>query len=216
MSKKGKFIVLEGLDGCGSTTQLKKISQWFEQHKAAYGPFWATCEPTDGPIGQIIRLALKKRLQPFDEKTMTLLFAADRTDHIYCDEAGGQESGIASKLNQGIHVITDRYLLSSLAYQARSLGLDWVYQINEHALKPDLIIFIETSADQAAARLSSGRSHQDLYEDLASQKQIQQQYEKAIAYLQDKGQHVVRINGHESPEEVHLAIVQLITNLLKP
>jgi len=215
LSKKGKFIVLEGLDGAGSTTQLYRLNQWFEENKEVYGAAWSTFEPTDGPVGQIIRLALKKRLQQFDEKTMALLFAADRTDHIYRTDINGQEPGILYKLNQGINVITDRYLLSSLAYQGRELGLEWVYQINAQAITPDLIIFIDLSAEQAAERMKQSRSHQDLYEDIKSQQEIQQNYEKAIAFLQEKNQKIVRINGNASPEEVHLSIVDQVINLLK-
>ncbi|HCP15672.1 MAG TPA: dTMP kinase [Peptococcaceae bacterium] len=215
MANKGKFIVLEGLDGCGSTTQLHKLKEWFDGKGSSYGQAWATWEPTDGPVGNVIRLALKKRLQRFDEMTMALLFAADRTDHIYRNGEGGQETGILDKLNQGIHVISDRYVLSSLAYQARALGLDWVSTANAFALTPDVTIYLDLPAEVAADRMAKGRSHQDMYEELHEQQQIRLQYEAAMDYLMKKGHKFLRVKGDSSPAEVHEAIVQAITPLLK-
>jgi len=215
MANKGKFIVIEGLDGCGSTTQLHQLKAWFDGEGAVFGPAWATWEPTDGPIGNVIRLALKKRLQRFDEKTMALLFAADRTDHIYRSHEGGQEAGIMDKLDKGIHVVSDRYVLSSLAYQARELGLDWVYTANAFALVPDITLFLELPAEVAAERLVKGRSHQDMYEELKEQQAIQRQYEAAIDYLSGKGHKILRIQGDASPEEVHQAILRTILPLLR-
>jgi dTMP kinase len=187
---------------------------WLNTQATTYGSAWSTCEPTEGPIGNTIRLALKKRLQTFDEKTMALLFAADRTDHLYRSEAGGQEGGILTKLERGIHVITDRYVLSSLAYQARELGLDWVYQANLHAIKPNATIFINLSAEEAARRMACGRSHQDVYETLHEQKEIEQQYAQAINYLIDKGQRILQINGNQAPKKVHQDIVRAVASIL--
>lgn len=215
MANQGKFIVIEGLDGCGSTTQLHKLKEWFDKEGADFGSAWATWEPTDGPVGSLIRLALKKRLQRFDEKTMALLFAADRTDHIYRSDTGGQEAGILEKLEQGVHVVSDRYVLSSLAYQARELGLDWVYAANAFAIVPDVTLFLELPAEAAAERLAKGRSHQDMYEDLKEQQEIQRQYEAAIDYLSAKGHKILRIKGDAPPEAVHQAILQAILPILQ-
>lgn len=215
MVQKGKFIVLEGLDGSGSTTQLNLLNQWFLQNRKIYGSHWSTFEPTDGPIGCLIRLTLKKRLPAFDEATMALLFAADRCDHLFRDTSGGKEDGIEAKLNSGVHVLCDRYVLSSLAYQARAMGLEWVSQINHQAIAPDLTIFIDTDASIAGERISNNRTHQDLYEDLHEQRLIQNQYYEAMAYLKNQGQKIVTVNGQQSQIQVHDDIVKAVITLIQ-
>lgn len=213
MVQKGKFIVLEGLDGSGSTTQLQLLNQWFIHNRQIYGSHWSTFEPTDGPIGSLIRLTLKKRLPAFDEATMALLFAADRCDHLFRDPSGGKEEGIASKLNSGIHVLCDRYVLSSLAYQARAMGLEWVSQINNQAICPDLTIFIDTDASVAGERMINNRTHTDLYEDLHEQRQIQKKYHEAIDFLKSQGQNIVTVNGQQDQGKVHEDIVKEVAAL---
>src|SRR5579864_7294663 len=110
-AKRGLFIVLEGLDGAGTTTQLVRLA---ERLRRAGERVVATAEPTDGPIGALIRQALRRRLVHRDGRALTdeslaLLFAADRVDHV----AGEIEPALA----RGQHVLCDRYVLSSLAYQ---------------------------------------------------------------------------------------------------
>ena len=179
--KSGKFIVLEGLDGSGTTTQLKLLEAWLKENEPAFSCYF-TWEPTPGPVGSLLRLALSRRLQQLDEKTMALLYAADRTDHIYKEGIGGQEPGLLQKLKNGSHVISDRYLLSSLAYQGRELGLEATYALNAFAIRPDITIFLDIPPQEAAARLKAGRSYQELYESLPEQQKIREQYFKAIAF----------------------------------
>ena len=108
------FVVFEGLDGTGTTSQLRLLQEAF----AALGRQDAvqfTCEPTDGAIGKLIREALSGALE-FDAQTIAYLFGADRCEHIY-----GKE-GIVAQLHAGKAVFSDRYLFSSLAYPARCLA----------------------------------------------------------------------------------------------
>src|SRR5207247_6819046 len=113
----GKLIVFEGLDGSGQTTQAQLLVKWFFEKRGQVAHY--TKEPTDSPIGAIVKLALSHRLvtpadrseqTPLDSITMSLLFAADRIDHLNND--------VIPKLKDGIQVIADRYYLSSLAYQS--------------------------------------------------------------------------------------------------
>lgn len=214
----GKFIIIEGLDGSGTTTQLKLLQEWFKAEEEKSGkarPLYFTWEPTPGPVGSLIRLALHHRLQPFDEKTMALLYAADRTDHIYKVEKGGQEPGVLSKLRSGTHVICDRYVLSSLAYQARELGLDWTFRVNDLAVSPDVTIYIDVDPVNAARRMAAARSHQDMYESLPEQQKIRAQYFRAIEFLREKGQRVEIVNGEGSPAQVRDAVLGVILPLLE-
>lgn len=214
----GKFIVIEGLDGSGTTTQLNLLKEWAQAGAPGAGvdkPIHFTWEPTPGPAGCVARLALNKRLQPFDEKTMALLYAADRTDHIYKEGIGGQEPGILSKLREGTHVICDRYVLSSLAYQGRQLGLEWTFQANGYAIPPDVTVYIDVDPENAARRLAAGRSHQDRYESLPEQREIRAQYVQAIKFLREKGQRVEVVSGEGSPEEVRDAVLRVILPILR-
>lgn len=109
------FIVVEGVDGAGTTTLMNKLVAHFRQQRR---PVHGTCEPTGGPIGAIVRQVLSRRLvvqSMFGVRapgwtTMALLFAADRQDHL--------EAEILPLLHDGVSVISDRYDLSSLAYQS--------------------------------------------------------------------------------------------------
>ena len=145
MSAPGRFIVLEGVDGCGSTTQTKRLVEALATR--GYDAR-STCEPSDGPVGALIRQALEKRLRDargearrFDWATLALLFAADRLDHV--------EATIAPALAAGAIVISDRYTLSSLVYQSVTAPsgseepLAWIHELNRAARAPDLTIVLD-------------------------------------------------------------------------
>ncbi|MEL7622111.1 MAG: dTMP kinase [Clostridiales bacterium] len=214
MDKKGIFIVLEGLDGCGTTTQTALLKDWFAGPGAKYGKCAATCEPTAGPAGSLARMALNHRLH-LDKHTLALLFAADRTDHVFKKNEGGQEPGLAQRLAQGVHVISDRYLLSSLAYQSLDLPMEWILQINSRVIKPDLTIYIEIDPETAQKRLSQGRLHQDLYEALETQRRVRQQYEEAMALLIKDGHRISRVNGDQPLTAVQNDIVKELLPFLE-
>src|SRR5674476_252166 len=147
MGKKGIFIVIEGLDGSGKTTQAKFLAKKLEKtHKVLL-----TAEPSLGKIGTFIRedcLYEDKRLPTEAE---ALLFAADRIEHM--------KNEISPALDEGKLVICDRYVYSSLAYQG-SAGLsgDWIKTINARALEPDFAIFIDVSPERVLGRLHRQKS----------------------------------------------------------
>ena len=111
----GRLIAVEGLDGAGKGTQVELLRRRLK------GPVYVTYEPTDGPIGLQIRLALEHRVT-VSAATLAALFAADRVDHLY------HEGGILDHLQRGVDVISDRYYLSSFAYQGMSLDWDWIWR----------------------------------------------------------------------------------------
>ncbi len=157
---RGKFIVLEGIDGSGTTTQSELLVSALRQDgiKAS-----RTREPSDGPVGLLIRQVLTGKIVlprganesvEMDSRsgwsTMALLFAADRMDHV------GRE--IEPALARGEWVISDRYVGSSLAYQSLTApgevveALGWIANLNRFAAKPDLTVVLDVPADAAEAR----------------------------------------------------------------
>ena len=161
MKDHGRFLVLEGIDGAGTTTQAGHIRQWLEARGVQA---MVTREPSIGPVGVTIRHALSGRLRlpevagggELPKETIALLFAADRLDHI--------ASEIKPALERGIWVISDRYVQSSVAYQGTLIDLDWVEEINCHAMAADLTLFLRVDAATALQRIGSSRLQTDIFE----------------------------------------------------
>ena len=194
-NKKGAFICIEGLDGCGKTTQAKLLAKKLRKsYKAVY-----TAEPSRGKIGAFIRkrcLYGEKRLSSVIE---ALLFAADRIEHI--------EKEVLPALHQGKLVISDRYLYSSLAYQgAAGLSLEWIEKINEHALRPDLAILIDVNPKTAIRRLKPNKS---VMENIETQQKVRKTYLKFV----EKG-NLTRINGDQPKNEVAKELYAVVMKLL--
>jgi dTMP kinase len=209
----GVFIVFEGLDGSGTTTQIALLKDWFIGEGAKFGKCVTTFEPTAGPAGSILRLALSRRVN-LDPRAMALLFAADRADHVYKEDDGRQEPGIRYLISQGAHVLSDRYLLSSLAYQSLDLPIEWLYEINSRIIVPDIIVYLDVDPDESARRMKRGRFHQELYEAIETQRRVLAQYEKAISFLKEKGQRISRVDANLSETEVFQLILTEILPIL--
>lgn len=144
LRKKPWFIVFEGIDGSGKSTQARLLAD--KLHLADI-PVILTAEPSDGPIGCLIR-TLKTRPAPEEERR---LFTQDRKDHI--------SRIIAPALKNGISVICDRYVYSSVAYQgARGIDPRQILEENrEFALEPDITFFLHIGVDEALFRIAEGR-----------------------------------------------------------
>ncbi len=154
MAERGKFIVFEGLDGSGKSTQLKRL----EQRLRAMGRrIWRTAEPTDGEIGRRIREALSGE-KPCSTAELAALFLADRIAH---------NAEIAAHLNAGDDVLCDRYFYSSMAYQGPLTDPGWVADMNRNCpaiAKPDLCVFLDVDYRRCKARLDAGREMLEIYE----------------------------------------------------
>ncbi|MHA2060423.1 MAG: dTMP kinase [Candidatus Ranarchaeia archaeon] len=138
VSSKPLFIVFEGIDGSGTTTQAKLLSLWMEKNKI---PHILDAEPSSGYIGNLLREYLKKKTHP---KVDALLFAADRAEHTV---------KIQNHLQNEKHVVLDRYVESSLAYQsAQGIEEDWLERINEFHLSPDITVLLDLDVDLALKR----------------------------------------------------------------
>ena len=160
-ARRGRFLVLEGLDGAGTTTQASRLCAWLasrgrKAHLAA--------EPSKGPVGTEIRQVLSGRLRgagggDFDPRALALLFAADRLDH--------WESEIRPNLEAGLDVVSDRYVLSSLAYQGVTTGdAAWVAAINGRAPAPDLTLFLRVRPAVALRRRYAATSEREMFEEI--------------------------------------------------
>src|SRR6267142_4322542 len=153
MTAPGRFIVFEGLDGAGTTTQARLLAERLQkQGRSVY----LAHQPSEGPVGLLIRQVLAGRaatpqsdgkLGMVDERVMALLFAADRLDHL-----GSQ---IEPRLARGEDVILDRYTLSSLAYQGVTVLHDFIQAANRYARKADLTLFLYVPAAVALERVRS-------------------------------------------------------------
>jgi dTMP kinase len=196
LGRKGVFICIEGLDGCGKTTQAKLLAKKLgKSHNAVY-----TAEPSRGKIGTYIRnsyLYGEKRLSIVLE---ALLFAADRIEHL--------ETEVIPALNEGRLVISDRYVYSSLAYQgAAGLSLEWIEKVNEHALKPDLAVFIDVDLATVMNRLKAKKS---VMENAETLQKVRDVYLKFVA----KGE-LVRIDGNRAKDEVVEALADVVLKFLR-
>jgi dTMP kinase len=205
----GLFVVLEGIDGAGTTTQTERLvaSLRAEGYRA-----FSTREPSDGPIGTMIRQALTGRMGlpghsgPIGAQTLALLFAADRVDHL--------EAQILPALDRGEIVICDRYVLSSLAYQGLSLPVDWVSGLNAFAARPDVTLFLDVDVSVASQRRARRGGAPELFEDDEQQERISRQYDAAIR-KRIKTEKIVRIDGAQPVEQITAQALKALRPLLK-
>lgn len=195
---RGRFVVFEGIDGAGSSTQLAKLAEWLRERGVALE---TTREPAGGPIGAVLRLAIEGRCN-LDPLAMALAFAADRADHLY-----NEQDGVESVLAAGRWVLCDRYVLSSLAYQAGGpVTLEWLHELNRHALTPDVTIFVDTRAEVAAGRIARRSSRVELFHDTAELERTRANYRELVEAGQELG-HLIVVPGDGEPGDVFDALL---------
>lgn len=203
-ASKGLFIVVEGIDGAGTTTQIERYAAYLRDKGRLVH---VTREPSPGPVGLFIReLLTGKRALPSEPAfdLMALLFAADRLDHV--------RGEIEPALAQGAVVISDRYDLSSLAYQsvASTSSLPaheivaWIRSLNRFARRPDLTLVVDVLPEVAAGR----RRHRGAADELYETEQLQARLARAYAHAEvlvpeDK---VVHVRGDGDVDEVALLV----------
>lgn len=198
---KGKFIAIEGLDGCGATTQVMNIEKYCRRNKKAC---WITHEPTNNVIGGIIKGYVDGDLKLTSPASLQLLFAADRANHL--------DNEIAPRLKKGVNVVTDRYFLSSLAYGSLDISDNkWLYNINDPFLLPDLTILIKVSAKTCVKRIKENRLGVELFEDEAKLQKVWDNYET----LSKQYPNIVVVDGDKSEEEVFEEIRKKIETVFK-
>jgi dTMP kinase len=190
------LIALEGIDGSGTTTQLARLA---ETLRAQGREVHTTAEPSKGPIGLLIRKVLSGEL-PMADAPLALLFAADRLDHLARE--------IEPALARGAVVVSDRYLASSLAYQAVALPRAYVASINDRARPPDLTLFLRVSGRVAAERRAKRGGPAERFDADKLQEKIAQSYEEALK--QPGLGTVVILDGDLDPNTVAAAIARAV------
>lgn len=206
--RSGRFIVLEGIDGAGTTTQSALLVERLRR-EAPKTPVKITREPSDGPIGSLVRQVLTGRIVVPGGRapgwaTMALLFAADRMDHV--------ESDIEPFLAQGGVIVSDRYDASSLAYQSVSSGrggekaVEWIRELNKHALRPDLTIVLDLPSEIAAVRREVRGEAAQLYEQNEVQRALAEFYRDLARHMPED--RVVIIDGQGSIDDVHRRVYE--------
>lgn len=200
---KGKFIVFEGLDGCGKTFHCRTIVEYLNSIGIKT---IQTCEPTSNEMGKLMRRYLKGELQT-SEEGIAGLFVADRLDHIT------RKGGLLDLLNGGINVVCDRYYLSSIAYNAQSYPPEWVFNLNKPAidiLSPDLIIYLDIPSFKED-RLAS-RDSKEIYETPDYQKEVKKRYDTAMSLHNGK---IVKISSNRDKNDVVKDVRQTVMSLFK-
>ena len=194
------FVVFEGLDGSGTTTQLNTLEDFIH-----HVPVHKTYEPTDGIIGKMIRRCLGKEIK-FTAETLAYLFAADRNEHIF------GSGGVKERCERGEIVVSDRYLLSSLVYQGLSCGEELPARLNSSFPSPELLIYFDLDAETAQKRLSR-RSQKEIFEYLDFQVKARELYKKILRDLSSQGIKIEIIDAALPPKEVTLKVRENLLNL---
>ncbi|MES2638717.1 MAG: dTMP kinase [Myxococcota bacterium] len=183
------FITIEGLDGSGGTTQVERLrAEW--ARRAPEREVVCTREPSPGPVGRLLRQALAD--VTIGEGVLPYLFAADRRDHL--------DRVVLPALARGAVVISDRYALSSLAYQSLALGLDKVAALNADFPAPDLTVLLDLPPAECLARIDARGAAKERFETLARLEEIAAGYEAAL--LRVPTWRIARIDAAGTPDDV--------------
>jgi dTMP kinase len=196
MVRRGVFICVEGLDGCGKTTQAKLLVRKLRRdYDAIY-----TAEPSKGTVGKFVKKRYLHSGKRGQVEVEALLFAADRLEHL--------KNEILPALDEGKVVVSDRYVFSSFAYQgAAGLDLAWIEEVNKHALRPNLAVFIDVEPETVVRRLKRKKS---VMENLQTQVKVREVYMKYV----ENGR-LVRIDGNRSRREVARDLTNLVKDWLR-
>lgn len=196
---KGKFIVIEGLDGSGSSTQVMRVANFLkERNKKIH----ITKEPTNSLIGGLIRGQLTGDWKSSPE-CLQLLFAADRAHHL--------EKEIIPLLKKGINIISDRYFFSTIAFGSTEIkDKKWLIEINDRFLLPDLTILVKVSPKVCIERIKESRFQIELFE---KEKKLQETWDN-YKKLAKEFDNVEIINGEREVGEISYEIINLIEKLI--
>jgi dTMP kinase len=187
----GKLIILEGMDGSGTTTQIKLL----ENYLSGLGYLvTSSAEPTNSAIGQEIRKWLKAPIEhePDLLTMLALCFAADRMQHVHFV--------IKPALKTYDFVLVDRYVMSSLVYQGLHVPEEFVEKINQFALKPDLVLLLDVSAEMAFERITRRQGPKDFYESVALLQKMRERYKTCAENFMSP---VAIIDSSPSAQQVH-------------
>ncbi len=195
---RGLLIVIEGIDGSGTTSQTRALARTLSE---LGGSVHTTREPSDGPVGRLLREILAGAHAPMDQTTLSLLFAADRADHL--------QREVEPALARGQIVISDRWYHSSLAYQGTGEERLWIAELNRRARRPDLTIFVQVPAEVAAKRRADDNRSEEIFDELATQRRVAAGYQAVIDMLRES-EHIEVVDGTVSFDVVAAEIAALV------
>ncbi len=201
---RGLLIVIEGIDGAGTTTQARRLI--YNMQRAVI-PSHLTREPSDGPIGRLLREFLAGEHAPVAATTLALLFAADRTDHA--------QREVVPATERKMMVISDRWYHSSFAYQGLELDRTWIETINGAALTPDLTIFLDVPPGIAAERRRLALRNKEIFDDAETQEKLAVAYRELMVRLKEDGENVITIDGTLSENEIEYRIKREVLELYR-
>ena len=210
MNTTAKFIVFEGIDGAGKTTQIQLLASALETRGIKCN---VSAEPTGLPIGVKIREKLSGRVESTPIE-MAELFAADRAMH-----NTHPECGINKLLSDGITAISDRYYYSSMAYQGAYIGLDKVMELNlgnSDIRHPDLCVFLDLTPEKSLERINSaGRETTEIYETYEILEQTRNKFFDILNRMEELGDKIVKIDASGSIDEVAEKILSAVLEIYK-
>ncbi len=187
------FIVFDGMDGTGKTTQMKRLAARLEAEGI---PVVLTAEPTQSEDGKRLRRALSGQ-EPASNSRLAALFLLDRIGH---------NEEISAWLGEGKTVLSDRYYYSSMAYQGGGDAFDWVSDMNLHCPDiriPDGCIILDMNPEDSMARIRAGRTTDELeiYETVAQQEKIRDRFARAVGRVEGRDR-ICMVNAAGTPDEV--------------
>lgn len=199
---RGLLIVLEGIDGAGTTTQTRRLADALSAQGHDVHP---TREPSDGPVGKLLRGILAGAHAPVDQTTLSLLFAADRADHL--------QREVEPALARGTTVISDRWYHSSLAYQGTGEERLWIAELNQRARHPDLTLFLEVSPEEAARRRLGDDREEQIFDHILTQRRVAEGYRIVIEMLRET-ERIEVLDGNQPTDAVSAEILALASDAL--
>lgn len=190
---EGKFIVFEGLDGSGLSTQSFELRNFLmkQGHQVVL-----TKEQTDGLIGGLIKSCLKKEWKT-SLLTLQLLFTADRAHHI--------SNEIEPSLAEGKFVISDRYFFSTIAFGGLQIEKDFLKKINSKFRVPDITFILDCPTDVCLERINKGRFSSELFEEKEKMEKVRQNY----SHLAKEYPNVFVIDSNRPAKEISKEIFSI-------
>lgn len=189
------MIVFEGLDGAGTTTQNKLLKEKLEKIGKKV---FLTHEPTDNPIGKVVRDVLQHKFKTTPE-ALALLYSSDRHDHIY-----NEEYGIIKHIENEEIILADRFFYSSIAYQGVECDLPFIRSINRYP-NPGFVIFIDTPVDSCLDRIEKRGDEKELFDRAEYLTKVRDNYIEEFRNLPDEV-NFLSIDGTLGIDEIHKAV----------
>ena len=204
---RGKFIVFEGIDGAGKSTQVELLKENLAKMGRSVS---LTAEPTSLESGRAIRRALSGE-EKKSECEMAAMFVLDRIAH------NNAKDGIKAILKSGADVISDRYYYSNLAYQGQSTDYEWVKGMNTRCpdiARPDLCIYLDLLPEQSLERIRRRGEALEIYENTEKLTAVRNAFLSVIDDLRSEGEQIVVIDAYRTPAEIADDILKAVKDIL--